>query len=39
MGLPNRLVLENRLEQAWHRAARTGRPFAVMFLDLDRFKP
>jgi diguanylate cyclase (GGDEF)-like protein len=38
-GLPNRLLLEDRLEQARHRADRLRRPFAVMFVDLDRFKP
>lgn len=38
-GLPNRSLLLQRLEQALQRyTADTGRLFAVLFIDLDRFK-
>ena len=37
-GLPNRVLLEDRLRQATLHAAR-GKRFAVMFVDLDDFKP
>jgi diguanylate cyclase (GGDEF)-like protein len=37
-GLPNRALFRDRLQQAVERSQRTGRPFALMFLDLDRFK-
>ncbi|MFL6711069.1 MAG: putative bifunctional diguanylate cyclase/phosphodiesterase [Massilia sp.] len=36
--LPNRILLEDRLGQAIHASERSGKRFAVMFLDLDRFK-
>ena len=38
-GLPNRVLLEERLVQAERRAQRSQKPFAVMYVDLDRFKP
>lgn len=37
-GLPNRLLLHARMEHAVTRASRTRSQFAVLFLDLDRFK-
>lgn len=37
-GLPNRLLLDERLGQRIAEAARSGRRFALMLLDLDRFK-
>jgi len=37
-GLPNRVLLDDRLSQAIARSDRDKRPFAVMLLDLDRFK-
>ena len=37
-GLPNRLLLADRLEQAIAHAERNKRRFAVMVMDLDRFK-
>ena len=38
-GLPNRLMLLSRLEHAVSKARRDRRQGAVLFLDLDRFKP
>ena len=37
-GLPNRARFRDRLAQAMARAQRSGRPMALMFMDLDRFK-
>jgi diguanylate cyclase (GGDEF)-like protein/PAS domain S-box-containing protein len=36
--LPNRFLFNDRLNQAVAKAKRTGRRFAVLFLDLDGFK-
>ena len=36
--LPNRLLLQEHLDQALLRRARTGEMVGLMFLDLDRFK-
>jgi diguanylate cyclase (GGDEF)-like protein len=36
--LPNRLLLEDRLNQAIQSSRRSQAPFSVMFLDLDGFK-
>jgi diguanylate cyclase (GGDEF)-like protein len=37
-GLPNRMLLQDRLSQAIELARRQGKLLAVLFLDLDRFK-
>jgi diguanylate cyclase (GGDEF)-like protein len=37
-GLPNRTLLDDRIEQALARSRRTGEPFALMVIDLDGFK-
>ncbi len=37
-GLPNRLLLHERLNQAIANARRTGSRVGVLFIDLDRFK-
>jgi diguanylate cyclase (GGDEF)-like protein/PAS domain S-box-containing protein len=37
-GLPNRLLLEDRIQQSLAQAARYGQQAAVMCLDLDGFK-
>jgi diguanylate cyclase (GGDEF)-like protein/PAS domain S-box-containing protein len=36
--LPNRFLLQDRLQQAMASAQREGQRLAVMFVDLDRFK-
>ncbi|MDP3687642.1 MAG: EAL domain-containing protein [Sulfurimicrobium sp.] len=37
-GLPNRILLQDRLRQAIDHSGRTGNSMWVAFLDLDRFK-
>ena len=37
-GTPNRIGADELLEQQLLHAAETGEPFAILFLDLDRFK-
>lgn len=37
-GLPNRMLLQDRLSHAVELACRQGRQFAMLFMDLDRFK-
>lgn len=38
-GLPNRLLLEDRLNRAIYRAERNRKLFACLLIDLDKFKP
>jgi len=38
-GLPNRALFSDRLHQELARAKRQGGHFAIIFLDLDNFKP
>jgi diguanylate cyclase len=37
-GLPNRVLLANRVDHALAAVPRTGRPVGLLLLDLDRFK-
>jgi len=37
-GLPNRRLLQDRLNQALHSSARSGKDGALLFIDLDHFK-
>jgi diguanylate cyclase (GGDEF)-like protein/PAS domain S-box-containing protein len=37
-GLPNRLLFLDRIDHAIQRASRTDGQFAILFIDLDRFK-
>ncbi len=36
--LPNRILFDDRLKQAFAHASRNGQKFALLFMDLDRFK-
>lgn len=38
-GLPNRLLFNDRLQQAISLAKRNNRQFALLYLDLNKFKP
>ena len=38
-GLPNRILLDDRMQYAFAQSKRAKKRAAVMFLDLDRFKP
>ena len=38
-GLPNRVLFDDRIRQAVKDSIRHGRKFAVLFFDLDDFKP
>ncbi|WP_025849436.1 putative bifunctional diguanylate cyclase/phosphodiesterase [Paenibacillus ehimensis] len=37
-GLPNKRLFERKAQEAIENASQDGQPFAVLFLDLDRFK-
>jgi diguanylate cyclase (GGDEF)-like protein len=37
-GLPNRVLLDDRLQSAARRSRRTDRPYGLLFVDLDGFK-
>ena len=36
--LPNRILFDDRLQQTFAHASRNGQKFALLFMDLDRFK-
>jgi diguanylate cyclase (GGDEF)-like protein/PAS domain S-box-containing protein len=38
-GLPNRLLFDDRLDQALVASRRDARPLALLYLDLNQFKP
>lgn len=38
-GIPNRVLLADRMRQALAQCSRTGKTMAVCYLDLDGFKP
>jgi diguanylate cyclase (GGDEF)-like protein len=38
-GIPNRRAYDERLQNEWNRACRSGEPFSLAFLDVDYFKP
>ncbi len=38
-GLPNRLLLRDRLQQSIKKAQRIKKHLAVLYIDLDKFKP
>ncbi|HWH89591.1 MAG TPA: EAL domain-containing protein [Pseudomonas sp.] len=38
-GLPNRMLLDDRIDQAIKKVEEQGGCFALMFIDLDGFKP
>jgi diguanylate cyclase (GGDEF)-like protein len=37
-GLANRRGFDMRLQEAWRHAAKTGKPLALMMVDIDHFK-
>ncbi|MBK1725581.1 diguanylate cyclase domain-containing protein [Halorhodospira neutriphila] len=37
--LPNRRVLDRKLEEEWSRARRGGTPLSLVMMDVDYFKP
>ncbi len=37
-GLPNRVLLDDRIEQAFRRSRRAAEPFTLIAIDLDGFK-
>ena len=37
-GLPNRILLQDRLKLAMEHSDHTGKPMWIIFIDLDRFK-
>jgi diguanylate cyclase (GGDEF)-like protein len=37
-GLPNRVLLDDRIEQAFRRSRRSSEPFTLIAIDLDGFK-
>ena len=38
-GLPNRLLLLDRMQQSIKKAQRTKKQLAILYIDLDKFKP